>query len=117
MTCEAVHCFDKASVRFALYPDGFDGTRVLAEISEDALRDVFGARGNGESLVDACKTHFGVIEACALDHYRSVPRGSMNLVTDDFSFFGTRRTVVQPPVAGPANASRFVHAASAAAAA
>ncbi len=107
MTCEAVYCFDKASVRFALYPDGFDGTRVLAEISEDALRDVFGARGNGDSLVETCKMHFSAIEARALEHYRAVPRGSLNLVTDDFSFHGMRRGAVQPPSAGPANASHF----------
>ena len=108
MTCEAVHCFDKASVRFALYPDGHDGPRLLAEISEDALRDVFGARGNGDSLVAACKAHFDVIEACALARFRQQPQGGLDLVTDDFSFRDRRTAAAQPPAVGPANASRFV---------
>ena len=110
MTCEAVHCFDKASVRFAIYPDGHDGPRLLAEISEDALRDVFGARGNGDSLVAACKAHVDVIEACAVALYRRQPQGMLNLGTDDFSVRAGRMVPVQPPVAGPANASRFAQA-------
>ena len=113
MTCEAVHWFDKASVRFAIYPDGHDGPRLLAEISEDALRDVFGARGNGDSLVAACKAHFDVIEACAVALYRRQPQGMLNLNTDDFSVRAGRMIPVQPPVAGPANASRFAQAVTA----
>ena len=113
MTCEAVHCFDKASVRFAMYPDGIDGPRLLGEISEDALRDVFGARGNGDSLVAACKAHFDVIEACALARFRRQPQGTLDLVTDDFSYRGTRTTAVQPPAVGPANSSRFQQAVAA----
>lgn len=107
MTCEAVYCFDKASVRFAVYPDGLDGPRVLAEISEDALRDVFGARGAGDSLVQACKTHFDTIEACAVSRFRSDPQGRLDLVTDDFCARPAYHARVQPPASGPANSSRF----------
>ncbi|WP_162566784.1 hypothetical protein [Variovorax sp. SRS16] len=84
MTCEAIHCFDTATVRFAIYPDGFDGPRIIAEISEDALRDLFGARGGGNSLVDACKLHFSLIEARAVERYRSAPSRPVVLAITDF---------------------------------
>ena len=85
MSCEAIHCFDRATVRFAIYPDEFDGPRVLAEIAEDALRDVFGARHGGDSLVAACQMHFGLIELVALKRYRTVPDLPILLQTADFS--------------------------------
>ena len=67
MSCEAIYCSDRATVRFAIYPDGFDGPRILAEISEDALRDLFGAHAGSDSLLQACQLHFGLIEAVALE--------------------------------------------------
>jgi len=85
MNCEAIHCFDVATVRFAIYPDGFDGPRILAEISEDALRDLFGARGGGDSLVRACQAHFGLIEARALARHRSAPSKAVQLNISDFA--------------------------------
>jgi hypothetical protein len=85
MTCEAIHCFDTATVRFAIYPDGFDGPRILAEIDEDALRDLFGARGGGNSLVDACKLHFSLIEARAVQRYRAAPSKPVTLAIVDFA--------------------------------
>lgn len=39
----------------------------LAETSEDALRDVFGARGGPEGLVAPCEANFGAIEKIAVD--------------------------------------------------
>lgn len=84
MTCEAIHCFDTATVRFAIYPDGFDGARIIAEINEDALRDLFGARGGGSGLVDACKQHFTLIEARAVARYRTMPSKPVTLAIDDF---------------------------------
>ncbi|HEY4080410.1 MAG TPA: hypothetical protein VGM81_06925 [Burkholderiaceae bacterium] len=85
MTCEAIHCFDTATVRFAIYPDGFDGPRILAEIEEDALRDLFGARGGGNTLVEACKLHFSLIEARAIERYRAVPSRPVMLAIADFA--------------------------------
>ena len=41
---EAIYCFDTASVRFAIHPEGPDGERCIVEIAEDPLRDLFGAR-------------------------------------------------------------------------
>jgi hypothetical protein len=84
MNCEAIHCFDMATVRFAIYPDGLDGPRILAEISEDALRDLFEAGGGGESLVRACQTHFDLIEAMAVARHRCDPLKAVTLGIEDF---------------------------------
>lgn len=86
MKCEAIHCFDKATVRFAVYPDGFEGPRVLAEVSDDALRDVFGARGGADSLLQACREHFYLIEAKAVRRFRQDPAKPILLDTRDLSF-------------------------------
>ena len=37
MFSEAIHCRDTQTVRFAIYPDGIDGPRIIARISDDAL--------------------------------------------------------------------------------
>lgn len=86
MTSDASYCFDLASVLFAIYPKGSAGPRIVAEISEDALRDVFGAQGGGDSLVAACCEHFDQIKAAALDHYRRGPEKPVVLETGDFAF-------------------------------
>ena len=85
METDAIYCFDRASVLFPIFPDGRGGRRVIAEISEDALRDLFGAAGGGDSLVQACKEHFDVIEQTALHHYRHDPPRQVMLSTDHFS--------------------------------
>lgn len=85
MNCEAVHCFDLATVRFAIYPDGLDGPRVLAEISEAALRDLFGARGGGDALVQACQMHFELIERTALARHQAAPLKAVKLNSEDFA--------------------------------
>jgi hypothetical protein len=86
MTSDAIYCFDRASVLFAIYPEGTAGPRVVAEIAEDALRDVFGAQGGGQSLVEACRDHFNQIKAAALHHYRHDPEKAVALETGDFAF-------------------------------
>lgn len=86
MSSDAIYCFDRACVLFAIYPEGRTGLRVVAEISEDALRDVFGAHGGGDSLVDACRSHFDAIEAAALRHYREDPVKPVMLEVGDFAF-------------------------------
>lgn len=82
---EAIHCFDRGSVRFAVQPDGVGGPRILAEITEHALRDVFGARGGPQELLDALQAHAGFIESVALAYYRRHPSRPVQLATDDFS--------------------------------
>ena len=86
MKCEAIHCYDRGTVRFAVYPDGMDGPRVLAEVSEDALRDVLGARGGPESLVLACEHNFAVLEEKVVRRFREDPRRAIYLETRDLLF-------------------------------
>lgn len=84
MSCEAIFCYDTATVRFAIYPDGLDGTRVISQISEHALRDYFGARGGSESLIEAYARHAAEIDLVAIERYRSAPSQSIVLQPADF---------------------------------
>lgn len=85
MSRDAIYCFDRASVLFAIYPDGMSGPRVLAEVTEDALRDLFGADDGAEGLLQACLDHFDTIEKVAKAHYRLKPASPVQLSTQDFS--------------------------------
>jgi hypothetical protein len=62
MDFEGIYCFDTASVRLAVYPDGPKGARVVAQISEDTLHDGFGTREVGHRLLDVCRNNFHAIE-------------------------------------------------------
>jgi hypothetical protein len=84
MQCEAIHCLDTETVRFAIYPDGFDGPRIMARITDDALHALFGANGDETSLLDACEAHFSVIEAKALALHRASPSVPVTLAGTDF---------------------------------
>lgn len=84
MLCEAIHCADTKTVRFAIYPDGFDGPRIMARIADDALHEVFGARNDETSLLDACEAHFKLIEAKALERHRASPSVPVTLAVMDF---------------------------------
>ena len=79
---DAIYCFDTASVRFAVYPDG---RRIVAEIQENPLRDLFGARGGGDTLVDAYFEHAELIDALALKKHRTAPGRPIVLANSDFS--------------------------------
>lgn len=81
---DAIHCFDTATVRFAIFPAGPEGLRFVAEIGEDPLRDLFGASGGGESLVHAYLMNADVINARALARYREAPGHPVVLATSDF---------------------------------
>jgi hypothetical protein len=78
---EAIYCFDTASVRFAIYPDG---VRFVAAISEDPLRDLFGASEGGESLVQAYLDNADIINATALERHRLSNGRPVALETADF---------------------------------
>ncbi len=84
MDFEGIYCFDTASVRFAVYPDGPDGVRIVAQISEETLHDEFDAREVGDRLMDACKAHFDTILPAAIARYRANPRQPITLTHDDF---------------------------------
>jgi hypothetical protein len=87
MNCEAI--IETGTVRFAIYPDGLDGPRVIARISEAALRDVFEASDDDdESLIETCETHFSPIEAKALERYRAAPSRPILLEKRDFAVPG-----------------------------
>jgi hypothetical protein len=85
MTSDAIHCFDRACVLFAVHPKQQDAPRIVCEISEDALRDVFGARGGPDDLVETCRRHFDVIKGAALHQYSQCPLGAVKLEAADFS--------------------------------
>ncbi|MEJ8821672.1 hypothetical protein WKW80_06425 [Variovorax humicola] len=83
---EAIYCFDTASVKFAIYPEGPDGPRIIAQVGEDPLRDYFGATGGAESLVDAFVAHASRIEGKALQRYRTTSHKPVVLSSEDFGF-------------------------------
>ena len=86
MDFEGIYCFDIASVRFAFYPDGDDGGRILGLISEQTLRDVCGARdGREESLLASCRRHFSLIRDRAIECYFADPSRAVVLHTADFA--------------------------------
>lgn len=85
MNFEGIYCFDTACVRFAVYPEGQGGPRVIAQISEHTLHDEFGTREAGDRLLDVCRKHFQVIEPAALARYRADARSPITLTMDDFA--------------------------------
>ncbi|BEP68364.1 MULTISPECIES: hypothetical protein [unclassified Variovorax] len=91
MDFEGIYCFDTATVRFAVYPDGPDGARVLAQISQDVLHDALGAKEIGEHTLHACKRHFDVISAAAVARFRADPHGPIVLACADFGRMRARR--------------------------
>lgn len=85
MDFEGIYCFDTATVRFAIYPDGPEGARIIAQISEETLHDVFGTRDLGDRLLETCKTHFDAIGGAAKRRYRANPDQAIMLTVRDFS--------------------------------
>lgn len=79
---EAIYCFDTATVRFAFITD--DGARVVAQIGEDPLRDLFGATGGGESLVAAYEQNADLIDERAREVHRRGSGRPVVLGTHDF---------------------------------
>ena len=86
MYCEAIHCADTHTVRFAIYPDGLDGPRITAHISEAALRGLGDlSLIDDDDLTEACEAHFDCIEAKALERYRDAPSMPILLGPEDVS--------------------------------
>jgi hypothetical protein len=88
MDFEGIYCFDTASVRLAVYPDGPQGARVVAQLSEDTLHDGFGTREVGHRLLDVCRNNFHAIEPAVVARYRANPR--QPVVTLTLVDFATR---------------------------
>lgn len=91
MDFEGIYCFDTATVRVAVYPDGPQGPRIVAQVSEDTLHDALGVVEIGERMLEACKRHFDVVEAAAVERYRASPRQSITLGFDDLRAMAARR--------------------------
>jgi hypothetical protein len=117
MDFEGIYCFDIASVRLAVYPDGPGGARIVAQISEDTLHDAFGSREIGEELIQACKVHFDAIAAATIAPHKAHPRQPVMLMSDDFGhhlFFAPPTVQRKPrapgctPGAVPAGGARAV---------
>ncbi|RZI60307.1 MAG: hypothetical protein EOP14_01730 [Pseudomonas sp.] len=92
MIAEAVYLQASQTVRFAIYPQDIDGPRVLAEISENALEELFGADKHPKSWVSTCCVHFDFIKEVALQHYRSFPHLPISLRTIDFFLVSDAKT-------------------------
>lgn len=73
MNCEAIHCAETKTVRFAIYPDGLDGPRIMAHVSDAALRDLCESPDEDLDLPGTCEAYFDCIEAKALERYRAAP--------------------------------------------
>ncbi|MDR6535102.1 hypothetical protein [Variovorax soli] len=73
MNCEAIHCAETGTVRFAIYPDGLDGPRIMAHVSEAALRDLCDSPDQDPDLTGTCEAHFDCIQAKAIERYRAAP--------------------------------------------
>jgi len=89
MNFEGIYCFDTASVRFAVYPDGPHGARIVAQISEETLHDEFGTHEVGQGLLDVCRRYFAFIEPVVIARYRGDPKQLITLTLGDFA--GHRR--------------------------
>ena len=84
MSSEAVFSHTTGSVHFAIYPDGFDGARIIARIDEEALHDHFQARSGERELVLAYANNANSIDAKAEAFYRANPAQPIRLKRDDF---------------------------------
>lgn len=89
MSSEAVHCAATGSVRFATYPDGDDGARIIARVTREALCELFGATPHGDAMVQAYVRHADLIDACALMRYRLDPSRAVVLGVSDFAATGS----------------------------
>ncbi len=85
MASEAVFSGSTGSVHFAIYPDGFDGARIIALIEEEALHDHFKARSGERELIQAYACNASSIDAIAEARYRANPAQPIRLRRSDFS--------------------------------
>ena len=84
MTSEAVFHPSTGKVQFPIYPDGYDGARIIASIDEQALHARFHAPAGGFGLVQAYAENADWIDATATARYRENPAIAICLFSDDF---------------------------------
>ena len=85
MKCEAVHCQDRRTVRFAVYPDGFEGPRILAEVTEEFLWAMSGRHMDSDALVRVCEQNFESLERLVIRRFRLDPRQRMLVGVKDLA--------------------------------
>jgi len=84
MMAQATYRYDTATVQFAIYPHGPESAPVIAEITESALRALFGAKGGPSSLVKAYEDASDAINGVALSHFNAAPERSVVLKISSF---------------------------------
>jgi hypothetical protein len=84
MRFEGIYCFDRGVVRFAIFPPGAGGPRVLADISEEALAEIFKVRGGGDACLQGCAANFAVIATAATEKWTAYPGAEVRLEPQDF---------------------------------
>lgn len=84
MPSEATFHPSTGRVQFAIYPDGYDGARILASIDERALHTRFQATAGGSALVKAYAENADWIDATATARYRENPTQAICLRSEDF---------------------------------
>jgi hypothetical protein len=85
MATEAIFHAPTGSVQFAIYPDGYDGARILARIDEEALHARFQApEGKDADLLQAYARNADSIDAMATTRYRENPTMAICLGCQDF---------------------------------
>ena len=84
MASEAIFLPSAGSVQFAIYPDGYDGARIIARIDEEALHTRFHAPDGETELVRTYDRNADSIDALATARYRENPRAEICLQTRDF---------------------------------
>jgi hypothetical protein len=73
MPTEAIYLFARKTVRFAIYPDGLEGPRILAEVSEDALKKYCCASNSEIEIVASYRANYIKIHMLALEKYKRSP--------------------------------------------
>lgn len=84
MDFQGIYCFDRGIVRFAIFPQGDTGPRVLADITEEALSDVFHVPGGEVACLEGCRHNFPDICERAHSRYLANPGAPVVLETRDF---------------------------------
>ena len=84
MASEAIFLPAAGSVQFAIYPDGYDGARIVARIDEEALHARFHAPDGETELVRTYDRNADSIDALATARYRENPRVEICLRSTDF---------------------------------
>ncbi|WP_077003390.1 hypothetical protein [Variovorax sp. KK3] len=88
MASEAIFLPAVGGVQFAIYPDGYDGARIIARIDGEALHARFHAPEGDSALIRAYDENADSIDALATARYRENPMAAICLHSTDFQASG-----------------------------